>query len=106
MTVVAETGFIAVISALTHWKRNDKSTSYTFSTRYGKAPAMPVDNVLDDGKSKTGSPLIAGAVRVDSIKPFGQTRDMVLGDAFALVADLDNQSRGRSIQPFFGILKR
>ena len=52
---------------------------------------MAVDDVLDDGEAEPRAAKLARAGGVDAIEALSEARQMVGGDAVALVADGDRQ---------------
>src|SRR5437879_845837 len=54
-----------------------------------EAAAVAVDDVLDDGEAQPGATQLARARGVDAVEALGEPRQMVGGDAVALVADGD-----------------
>jgi hypothetical protein len=53
----------------------------------GKTPAVPIDDVLDDGKAETGPALLATFRHVHPVESLGETRQMLWRDAWTIVAD-------------------
>src|SRR5215471_10130003 len=47
---------------------------------------MAIDDVLHDGKAKTGAALLAAALHVDTIEALGEARNRVGRNALAIVA--------------------
>src|SRR5262245_26674701 len=67
-----------------------------------QAAPVPVDDVLHDGEAEAGPAELPGAGRIDPVEPLGQPRDMLLGDAFALVGDAEGDhglGRADPLQP-------
>src|SRR5882757_5067665 len=60
--------------------------------------AMPADDVLDDGEAEAGAADGAAARRVDPVESLGQARQVLLGDALALVADGHDQAGAPSFR--------
>src|SRR5258708_37402109 len=54
-----------------------------------EAAAVAVDHVLDDGEAEAGAAQLARARGVDAVEALGEPRQMVGGNAVALVADGD-----------------
>ena len=55
---------------------------------------MALDDMLDDGEAEPGAARIAAARGIDAVEALGQAREMVGGDAVAMVAH-DQQRRAR-----------
>src|SRR3569623_1895337 len=52
---------------------------------------MAVDDMLDDRKPEPRAAPLAAAFYVHAIEPFGEARDRRLRNAFAIVADVNDQ---------------
>src|ERR1700733_11062430 len=52
-------------------------------------PAMPVEDVLDDGQAQPGAAQLPRSGVVDAIETFGQARQMLAWDALSLIAHGD-----------------
>ncbi len=54
------------------------------------ASVVDVDNVFDDRQPQAGAPQLAAAASVDAVKPLEDSRQMLRGDATALILDDDH----------------
>src|SRR5437588_302417 len=61
--------------------------------------AMPVDDVLDDGKSEPSAAHRPRPRRVDPVEAFGEPRQVLAADAVAVVAHGDRNERHGSRPP-------
>src|SRR5205085_454659 len=57
---------------------------------------MSIGDVLDYGEAEAGAALLTAAFHVDAIKAFGEPRDRVGGNAFAVVTDAGGDRRFRA----------
>ena len=60
--------------------------------RWQPAP-VAADDVLDDGEAEAGAAEARAARRVDPVEALGQARQVLAGDALALVDDRDRRQR-------------
>ena len=59
-----------------------------------EAPAVTLDDMLDDGQSQTRTPERAAPARVHPVEAFGDPRDMFARDSVALIGfDLTTTTR-------------
>src|SRR4051812_10272429 len=54
-----------------------------------QAAPVAVDDVLHNGEAEAGPAQLPRSCRVHPVEPFGQTRNVLLGDALALVGDAE-----------------
>src|SRR5262245_55916607 len=59
--------------------------------------AVTIEDVLDDGQAQTGAALLPARRHVDAIEALGQPRQMLGGDAWTVVDDLDPQAAGPAV---------
>ena len=54
--------------------------------------AMPIEDVLDDGKPETGSTFLAACRDADPIEALGQTRQVLRCNAWAIVGNRQDKA--------------